>query len=488
MSVKVALLGIYHESNTFVDQPTSLSDFQKGRYLKGEAIRNEYLHAYHEIGGMIEVLDEHGIDLIPLLYAEATPGGTITDDACQALFADMISEIDGVLPVDAFLVVPHGAGVSETIRDVDGHWLSLLREKAGPHVPIVGTLDLHANVSELMVASTDALVSYKQNPHIDQRQRGREAATLLVGLLKGKISLSQQLVQVPVVISIEQQFTEQEPCKGLYGYALELSRQQGILSISILLGFPYADVEEMGTSIIVVADGDPELAHTVGKELETYILVNKECFVGKKNDVAGAIGLVEGSEKPVLLLDMGDNIGGGSPGNNCCLLEALEADGRYAYFICIYDPRAVSQASVYSPGDVFELLIDGIGQEGKKQYQLKVRLLQVNNGDFREDSPRHGGQVNFKMGKTAIVVTQDGSIIMLNSLRTPPFSLRQLTAFDINPGHFDVIVAKGVNAPIAAYSTVCPTIIQVDTPGVTQADMTRFTFRHRRKPLFPFEH
>ncbi len=487
MSLKVALLGIYHESNTFVDRPTTLDNFRNGRYLKGDDIRREYRDAHHEIGGMLEVLDQHQITVIPLFYAEATPGGTITAEAYRTLLDDMMEEVDRVSPVDAFLVVPHGAGVSEAIADMDGHWLGKLREKAGPGVPIVGTLDLHANVSPLMVASTDALVSYKQNPHVDQRQRGKEAATLLVHLLQGKASLSQQLVQVPVAISIEQQFTEQEPCKSLYAYTRELEQREGVLSISIQLGFPYADVDEMGTSVIVVSDGDPELALVTAKELEVYIVEHRERFVGRKNSVAESIALIEHREKPVLLLDMGDNIGGGSPGNNCCLLEALEAEQRYSYFVCICDPQAVVQASGHQPGDRFHLLIDGIGPEGEKQYTLEVSLLQVNDGNFQEDRPRHGGQVNYKMGKTAIVTTDVGGVIMLTSLRVPPFSLRQLTAFGIDPKAVDAVVAKGVNAPIAAYAPVCPTIIQVNTPGVTQADMTQFTFRRRRKPLFPFE-
>ncbi len=104
-----------------------------------------------------------------------------------------------------------------------------------------------------------------------------------------------------------------------------------------------------------------------------------------------------------------------------------------------------------------------------------------------EQKPRHGGQVNFDMGHIAVVSTQNGNTILLNSLRVPPFSSNQVTSFNIDPKQFDIIVAKGVNAPIAAYSTICPTIIQVNTPGVTQADMTLFPFRKRRVPLFPFE-
>jgi microcystin degradation protein MlrC len=111
----------------------------------------------------------------------------------------------------------------------------------------------------------------------------------------------------------------------------------------------------------------------------------------------------------------------------------------------------------------------------------------MHDGKFKEEQPRHGGQIHYDMGNTAIVVTKEGNMIMLNSKRIPPFSLAQLTSCGVNPATFDVVVAKGVNAPIAAYGPVCPAIIQANTPGVTQADMTKFNFQYRRKPLFPFE-
>ena len=118
---------------------------------------------------------------------------------------------------------------------------------------------------------------------------------------------------------------------------------------------------------------------------------------------------------------------------------------------------------------------------------MEVSLQQLADGRFEETAPRHGGQVNYNMGDMAVVSTAKGNVVMLTSRRVPPFSLRQLTAFGIFPRDFEVVVAKGVNAPIAAYGPECPTIIQVNTPGVTQADMTAFTYKNRRKPLFPFE-
>lgn len=488
MALKIVLLGIYHESNTFVNELTTLSDFKEGHYLKGVDIKKEYEKAHHEIGGMLEVLDhQQDVEIIPIMLAEATPGGIISSETYSFLLKEMMSELDKILPVDGCLVVPHGAAVSETFVDMDGHWLSQLRDKIGAKIPIVGTLDLHANVSQLMVSSTNALVSYKQNPHIDQRQRGKEAAELMIHLLLEEIEPLQVLVQIPVAISIEQQFTDNEPCKSLYNYASELEKQKDILSVSIQLGFPYADVREMGTSVIVVSNNNRDLALSTCKQLESYIIDNKDNFIGDKKDISHSLSLLKESEKPVLMLDMGDNVGGGGPGNNITLMKVLEQQEEYQYFINIYDPQAVLQAEKYREKDQFDISIIGTIKNKKKLFKAKVTLNQLTDGKFKESNPRHGGQFNYNMGKTAIVSTEKGNIIMLTSLRIPPFSLQQLTSFNIDPKDFDVIVAKGVNAPIAAYSPVCPTIIQVNTPGVTQADMTMFNYSNRRKPLFPFE-
>lgn len=487
MAFRVALLGITHESNTFVKELTTLTNFRKSHWLKGEAIRKEYQDAYHELGGMIEVIDREGMELVPVMYAEATPGGTISATTYNSLLIELIDELDKVLPVDGCLVVPHGAGVCESFADMDGHWLSVLRKKLGNDMPIIGTIDPHANVSRLMIASTNALVAYKTNPHVDQREAGKEAAGLMVKMLRKEIVPVQAFTSLPLAISIEQQLTANEPCNSLYAYARGINKQPHILSVSIVLGFPYADVEDMGSSIIVIADNDEAAANDAVKQLETYILKNKKDFNGKKQYIADVLSLLKQAEKPVLLLDMGDNVGGGSPGDSVYLLDALEnSDEPFLTFICIYDPKAVSAAIIHQPGETFNIKI-GNRPDRPDTTIHKVKLIKLTDGKFTEKTPRHGGQLNFDMGQVAIILTEQGNIVMLTSLRVPPYSLQQLTAFDINPNDFDVIVAKGVNAPIAAYSQVCKTIVQVNTPGVTQADMTMFTYHNRRKPLFPFE-
>ena len=482
---KIALLGIYHETNTFIDTPTTLGDFKNGYWLKGEAIRAEYQGAHHEISGVIDVIDRcDDLELVPVLYVSATPGGLIEENAYTFILDELFCLLNEVLPVEGCIVVPHGAGVAQEYGDMDGHWLRLLREKIGDQIPVTGTLDLHANVSEEMTSATNALVAYSTNPHIDQYDTGRRAAELMVAILRGKIQPVQKLVQLPLAISIEQQNTSADPCRNLLAQIRQTQHQYELLSASLLLGFPYADVAEMGSSFILIADQSNALytdsqLDQAGAYLEEEVMLRKELFNGEKMDISGLLGDIANAEKPVLLLDMGDNVGGGAPGDSTYLLRFLENDNVSSIFVCINNPAEVTNA--------LESQNDGFFYLELPEYRSLVSILQITDGVFTEDTPKHGGFVNYDMGPTAIVKTDKGNTIMLTSKRTPPYSLRQMTAMGLSPEAFDIIVAKGVNAPIAAYSQVCPSVIQVDTPGVTQADMTLFTYKNRRKPLFPFE-
>ncbi len=486
---RVALMGIYHESNTFIERTTALADFEKSHLLRGDEIVAEYRAAYHEIGGMLEIMDREGIEVLPLLFAEATPGGTVTAEAYDSLHDELVARLRAVLPVDGCLVVPHGAGVSEREPDMDGHWLRTIRQLVGDDVPIIGTLDPHANVSEAMVAATDALIAYRTNPHIDQRETGRTAGELMVRCLTQSIAPVQYLLKPPVTISIEQQHTSAYPCTLLYDEAEALRQRDNVLSISILLGFPYADVVEMGTSFLVVTDGDADGAASVAGRLAQVLVMHRHAFVGKLEPIANQLARMHRAAKPVLWLDMGDNVGGGAPGDSTVLLEALERDGTLHGFACIHDPDAVASLSGHLPGEQVGLSVGNDYRRGPSGHPFAFRatLLAKVSGEFREDKPRHGGQVQYDMGNTVMVRTPAGNTVMIHSLRVPPFSLSQLTTFGLDPARFDVLIAKGVNAPIAAYGPVCRTIMQANTPGVTQADMTGFAFERRRKPLYPFE-
>ena len=478
-------MGIYHESNTFVEDPTTIADFKNGRWLKGQAILDEYASAHHELGGAIEIFRSAGAEIVPVFYAETTPGGIIQEEAYDLLVTEMIQELRLCLPVSACFIVPHGAAVAINHPDMDGDWISMLRNTVGNDIPIVGTLDPHANISEAMISKTQGLFPYSTNPHIDQRETGKKAASYLLDLLHQHIDPFQLLVQLSLAISIDQQNTSLDPCKSLYEYARELESGENTMHVNIALGFPYADVHEMGSSIIIITDKDRSSAEKAAQQIKDFALKPGR-FKPAGQSFEKLWQENKNKAKPILLLDMGDNIGGGGRGNSTYILDKLDEQDVNNSLSCIYDPKAVIQCSQYKPGQEFRLVF-GQNPGTDNAYDATVKLARLQSGTFEEKKPRHGGQLRYDMGSTAVVQTKNGHTIILHSKRVPPFSLEQVKCCDIDPGQYDIIIAKGVIAPIAAYGTVCPTIVQVNSPGVTQADMTRFHYKNRRKPLYPFE-
>ena len=488
MKYRIALAGIYHESNTFLPGKTTWEDFENGHLFRGSQIREEYQDAYHEIGGILEVFDASEVEIVPLFFAEATPGGIITRETCERLISEILEELESHGPWDGVQLCTHGAAVGDGYPDMDGSWLSRVRQLTGNEIPIVCSLDPHANVSPVMAEATDALVSYATNPHLDQRETGMKAARMMLDHLDGKVRLTQALYQTRVSISIEQQATSEYPCTLLYDQANQYLERPDVLSVSIILGFPYSDVEVMGSSVIVVTNHDAEIGEQIARTMGEYLEENRHLFVGERIDAESAVLKSTGLESPVLLLDMGDNVGGGSPGDGTIILHALYNYPDIRYFVCLYDPEAVTFCEETGLNNFISVNAGGKTDNlSGAPFHMEGRVILIGNGTFQEAEPRHGGQTNYNMGRITIVETKNGSTLMLTSRRIPPFSLNQLTTFGIQPDRYDVIIAKGVQAPVAAYAPVCPSIIRVNTPGVTCADATRLHFENRRKPLFPFE-
>jgi microcystin degradation protein MlrC len=303
--------------------------------------------------------------------------------------------------------------------------------------------------------------------------------------LQKKTWPAQHLIQLPVAISIEQQHSASDPCKSLYEFARLLCLSEKLWHVNIALGFPYADVHDMGTSVIIITEQGKK-AEKAKKEIKSYFNNQQQSFVGVKEPLISILPKIKGSPKPVLLLDMGDNVGGGGSGDSIYLLEHLEKT-HLKCIICIHDPEAVATCLTYSIGQSFTVSF-GKHPDKLETFKTRATLMNTTTGIFSEEEPRHGGQNHYNMGKTAVITTLNGNTVLLHSKRVPPFSLAQLTSCAIDPKHYDVIVAKGVIAPMAAYGPVCPTIVKVNTPGLTTADMTQLSYYHRRKPLFPFEH
>ena len=181
-------------------------------------------------------------------------------------------------------------------------------------------------------------------------------------------------------------------------------------------------------------------------------------------------------------------MGGGSPADGTLLAQALITHLVERSFVCLYDPHATELACRAGIGQSVVLKIGGKTDSNHgTPITAEVKVRGIYSGKFEEKQPRHGGFSCFDQGKTAVVENNSGLTVMLTTKRMAPFSLEQLYSCDLDPEDFDVLVAKGVNSPLAAYQEVCSLFIRVDTPGVTSANLDYFDYQFRRRPMYPFE-
>jgi microcystin degradation protein MlrC len=483
---RVAVAGFLHESNTFNPLRADRDAFAAQCLAFGDAWVAEWRDAHHEVGGFLEAATAEGCLPVPLLMAWATPSGPVADDVFEEVTGRLVEGLRRERP-DGLLLALHGAMVTASHFDGDGEVLARVRSAAGPDLPVVATLDLHGNVSPRQVEHCDALVAYRTNPHVDQRECGRRAAALLARTLRGEVRPRQALAKPPLLVNILAQDTSAEPLRSLMAAARDLERQPGVLAASLLPGFAYADVPQMGPSVVVVAEGDESLARRHADSLAERLWAERERLNVAPPDPATAVARALREERlPVVLVDTGDNVGGGSAGDGTVLLAELLRQGATDSVVCLFAPDEVRQCAAAGVGSEVTLTVGGkVDRLHGEPLTVTGTVRRLHGGTYAETAVRHGGRRLNHMGPTALVELAGGNLLVLNSLRHPPFSLGQLTCLGIRPVRKRVLVVKAAIAYKAAYAPIAGTIIEADTPGLTAVDPARFAFRHVRRPLYP---
>lgn len=482
--MRVGIVALLHESNTFIPTKTGRDHFQQDMWLQGEDIRERMATSNHELGGFFAGLAKQGVEAVPLCAFRAYPYGTI-DQETFAELKQLLCEAASDAQIDGLLAAIHGATVAEGTPDADGEILSSLRTAIGPDRPLIATLDAHANVSSKMVVPCDAILAYKTNPHVDQRIIGEQAAEMMVRTIRGEIHPVVELVELPLVINIERQHTPDEHWKAIRECIDDI--RPPVLNKNVLLGFPYADVPEMGTVVLTVADDDRQAARDAAEHLAELVWQRRADFIGQLCEMEVALEIAIADEGSTCLLDMGDNVGGGSPGDGTALASALLDRQIASGFAIINDPQTVTATEQASVGDVLELQVGGKSLDVYgPPITATFELLGQYDGTFTDLRVRHGGFTHYDQGRTA-VLRRHGLTLLITSRRIPPFSTGQLTSCGLDPAQFKIMAAKGVHAPLAAYEQYCDRFLRVNTPGVTTADLDQLRFHHRRRPLYPFE-
>ncbi|MEZ4657102.1 MAG: M81 family metallopeptidase [Caldilineaceae bacterium] len=485
--MNIAIAGIMHESNTFAADPTPLESF---RIQRGQAIIDHYRPTFHEIAGYIAGADEYDFDLTPLLAADATPAGPLTSHAYETLVGELLTGLEraraSANPPDGLLLALHGAMVAEGFPQADGETVRRVRALMGPDFPIVVTHDYHGNVPEQLVQDATALIIYKTCPHIDQPERGLQAAELLARTIRGEVHPVCAIAKPNVLFNIMFHNTSAGPMQPLMDAAIALESQPGILATSIAAGYQYADVPAMGPSIVVVSDGDVELAQREADRLGQLMWARRDELMPTAPDAADAVRqAMQSTQTPVALFELGDNVGGGSAGDATIILQELIAQKANGWVVTIYDPESVQHCLAAGIGASVSLRGRQARQSAWPTLHIDDRVRTLHDGTYEETERRHGGGRYFNQGLTAVVEVNrhgpgQGGLLVLNSRRITPFSIHQITCVGIQPPQQRILVAKGAVAPRAAYEPVSARIIEVDTAGATAINRPAAEYRLKR--------
>lgn len=488
--MRIAITAYYHESNTFAPVPATLDQWRTAGILEGDAVSAEHETARTIVSGYLAYgASDPDIETVPLVYSALTPMGMITAEAYEHLTDRMIRALHDSGPWDAVLLPLHGAGVSAEHIDADGEFIRRVRNLVGPDVPIGVTLDMHANLSSLMVDQADVITVYQTNPHVDAYEQGLAAAELIGRQVRGEINPTMALATPPLAVDILRQGTDDEPMAGLLAMAKTLMARPGVLSVSIVEGFPYADVPEMGMSFLAVTDGDQPLAQQVAETAATAAWERRTDLVGDAHSIDDGLHLADAAtETPVILMDVGDNVGGGSPGDSTHVLHAARRLGVRGVAQMLCDPAAVRECQAAGVGNQVQLEVGGkTDQQHGSPLPITATIAAITDGKIDDRTPTHGGMRYFELGPTARLTTDDGFDLVVTSRPEGTRSQGIFSHVGIDPAKARIIVAKGVHSPRAAFEPIAAQMIWLATPGSTSADLSTLSYRHRRRPMFPFE-
>jgi microcystin degradation protein MlrC len=488
--LRIGIVGCFHETNTFAPGITDIEDFLKDWYIGKQSFFSAFEGTKTSMGGIIDASHQFDFDLLPLFYTQAVPSSMVSKAAINNIMNEMLAQVAANKnQLDGLIVILHGAMVSEEYQDTDGIILKKIREII-PDMPIAVTIDLHANVSDEMVQLSDIMIGYKTYPHIDAYDRALKASCLLVKKIKEQIVPASYIERTNLLISPILMNTNYGPMKLLMDKAIQYESESDVLSISIIGGFAYADVFCAGATIIVITDGNIEKAKYLAKKLSQYMISLEREFQPKLYSLEQAKEIILHLEdSPAVLIESSDNVGAGTPGDATHTLKYL-LDNDISYFLMVlHDPEAVQFAITKGIGNKFDYSVGGKRDLKYRQQPLhgepvhlsgKIRLL--SDGDYTHKGPYMAG-MKAHMGRTAVISTDNDSVIVLTEKRVAPWDVNHVKSLGIDPAEFKVIIVKAAVAWRSAFGDISKQAIEIDTPGASTSNLNHFKYTNIPKSI-----
>jgi microcystin degradation protein MlrC len=487
--MRIAVGQLWQESNTFNPLPTTRADFEAFGVLRG-AEMVERMADTNELGGFIQSLRAwpERPEIVGLVRLPAWPSGAATRETFAWLRDEMVAAVRAALPVDGVLLALHGALVADGAPDVEGAALRAVRELIGPRVPLIATLDLHANVTRAMAESADALVLYHTAPHIDVYETGVRGAAVLRRILDGARPVT-AFIKLPMVVPAERANT-QDPASVSHGLRLRLLELEGnprILAAGLATVQPWLDVPELGGAVVVVADRDAALARMACAEFAAEVWRLRRDYLPELVPVEQAVRRAwERRDGFVVLSDSADSTTSGAPGDsNHVLRELLKYDWPRPALVPLVDPELVAEAGRHVVGAEITAQVGGKrDRRFSKPMELTARVANLFDARFLLSG--HLGKLAIDMGPSAVL--RSGNVhVVVTSRSGPHFAPEFFRGAGFDPFVASVLIAKSPCGFRAAYAGRADLILVVRAPGCAPSDFWNYEYRNIQRPLWPWD-
>ena len=473
---RIAVGGFLHETNTFAPTKASYADFVHGGGWPAMTQGADVLKAIRNINvglaGFIGEAEMHAWELVPTTFAAASPCAHVTKDAYERIAKVIVDGIKSAGPLDAVYLDLHGAMVAEHFDDGEGEILRRVREVIGARLPLVVSLDLHANVTPEMVHHADALIAYRTYPHVDMADTGRAAARHLAFLLREGRCFEKAFRQLPFLIPISWQCTNDFPTKGIYE-KLAAMASEDVATLSFCPGFPAADFAHCGPSVFAYGRTQKDAQAAVDR-LALLIEGHERDFDGRiytpDEGVRLAMELSKGAQKPIIIADTQDNPGAGGDSDTTGMLRALVRNNASRAAIgAIYDPVSAKAAHDAGVGASLALALGGkSGIPGDAPFEATFTIEKLSDGKFVAPGPYFGGR-DMDMGPSACLRIGDIRVVV-SSHKAQLADQAMFRYVGIEPTEQAILVNKSSVHFRADFEPIAEKLLICAAPGAMPAD------------------
>ena len=484
MNIAIASYG--QETSSFSPVPTTLDTFKLYGLFAGAEILQK-CRDIGSIGGFLQTMDAQ-LDWtpVPIIHGWAGASGALTKETL-AYFAEALEKgLRDAGPLDAMYFALHGAAVADGVHDTEAYLLRIVRGLIGNDIPLVISLDHHANLTDAIVDHADALVAHRTQPH-DQFETGELAAQLLLGIVRDKTRPTTAWRKIPLITHQEQFLTAHGPMKQWFDLARDMESRPGVLSASTLPMQPWLDVPQGGWAAAVVTDNDPELADKLVQELadEAWALRESFCRLDSITPEAAIQRAVDADKGLVILSDTGDSIWGGATGDsNVLLAEMIRQQVPHRALITLVDPEAVEAAMAAGVGGTLTTMIGGkLDPNFGTPTQVTAKVAAIGGG--RVDVSLLGFE-SYDLGSAALLEIGEIRLVVSENRGIGGNHPSVYEHFGLDVADARMLVVKTASN-WQFYQPWIDQVIRVDTPGATTSHLEDLPWQHLPRPIYPLD-